>query len=161
MHCEEALTTILDPVLLCNDLGRVDVSATAGGGREQSIGSRVEDVGYNGQEAEYSNVRSVKEAVRIAQTNNFMGLVCRARLLEMVPALIETIKVAGLVLVSDASSRTASDFKKTGEEEVIMHDPTGGCSLASAQPLFQGVPEGIDGVMRDGGVLRFSDRVDV
>lgn len=121
----------------------------------------MEDVGYKWPEAEDGNARSVKDAVRIAQTNNFMGLVCRARLLEVVPALIETIKVAGLVLVSDASSGTASDFKKTARGEVVVHDLPRGDSLTTAQVLFQGVPEGIDGVMRDGGVLRFSDRVDV
>lgn len=93
---------------------------------------------------------SVKEAVRIATSNNFMGLACRARLLDAVPALIEAIKVAGLVLVSDASVSAAS--------------PAVGAASASsgiASPPFAGVPDGIDGIMKEVGVLRFNETVDV
>jgi len=86
---------------------------------------------------------SIKEAVAIAQTNNFMGLICRSQLFDLVPALIEAIKVAGLVLVSDASN--------------AEHDQT----RSSAAPPFDGVPEGVDGILKGNRVLRFSETVDM
>ena len=46
---------------------------------------------------------SIKEAVRIAQSNHFMGLICESRLLDLVPTLVSSIKEAGLVLISDYS----------------------------------------------------------
>ena len=52
------------PVFLCNDLGRE--GAVAGNTLIQSSGRRT---------------TSIKEAVRIAQSNNFMGLICCSRLL--------------------------------------------------------------------------------
>jgi CDK inhibitor PHO81 len=52
------------PVFLCNDLGRE--GAVAGNTLIQSSGRRT---------------TSIKEAVRIAQNNNFMGLICCSRLL--------------------------------------------------------------------------------
>jgi CDK inhibitor PHO81 len=54
-----------DPVLLCNDLGTK---------RDPRHPGAV--VRSNG----HASI-SVKEAVRIAQSNNFMGLMCNARLL--------------------------------------------------------------------------------
>ncbi len=86
---------------------------------------------------------SVKEAVRIAQNNNFMGLICRSRLLDMAPALIESIKVAGLVLVSDASDDAEGDPSDT------------------AFPPSHGVPDGIDGVLKHDGLLRFNETIDL
>jgi len=118
----------IDPVLLCNDLG-ADYSSPA-------LNS-VSDL----QRA--PNVLSIKEAVAIAQTNNFMGLICRSQLFDLVPALIEAIKVAGLVLVSDASN--------------AEHDQT----RSSAAPPFDGVPEGVDGILKGNRVLRFSETVDM
>jgi CDK inhibitor PHO81 len=56
----------------------------------------------------------------------------------MVPALIEAIKAQGLVLVID----------KTAEAHT-----TG----AAASPL----PEGIDGVLKSNGVLRFNESIDM
>ena len=56
---------ILDPVLLCNDLGAKREASTSG--------AVVTSSGHHSM--------SVKEAVRIAQSNNFMGLVCSSRLL--------------------------------------------------------------------------------
>lgn len=100
---------------------------------------------------------SVKEAVRIAQSNNFMGLVCSSRLLvsyhlapsnsfqrtddhqNMVPSLIESIKVAGLVLVTD-----------TSEEHIS----------SSAERAYR-MPEGVDGMFRGNGVLRFNEMIDM
>ena len=55
-----------DPVFLCNDLGTDDAAAV---GKGQMVAS-------SGRAS-----MSVKEAVRIAQSNNFMGLICSARLL--------------------------------------------------------------------------------
>lgn len=102
---------------------------------------------------------SVKEAVRIAQSNNLMGLVCTSRLLvslylepefmhlltsstqKMVPALIESIKVAGLVLVSDISAD--SDYAGTRGQEQYR------------------APEGVDGILRGNGMLRFNETIDM
>jgi CDK inhibitor PHO81 len=54
------------PVFLCNDLGKADDLSGIQNGYMQSSGRRTS---------------SIKEVVRIAQNNNFMGLVCSARLL--------------------------------------------------------------------------------
>jgi len=61
---------------------------------------------------------------------------------DMVPALIEAIKTQGLVLVIDKSSEN---------EATIDHrrDP------------FPRLPEGIDGVMKGNGVLRFNESIDM
>ncbi|KAL8793477.1 MAG: hypothetical protein Q9195_003960 [Heterodermia aff. obscurata] len=74
---------------------------------------------------------SVKEAVRIAQSNNFMGL-------KMVPSLIESIKVAGLVLLTDTSKEQPKPARSTYR-----------------------MPEGVDGILRGNGVLRFNEMVDM
>lgn len=63
-----------------------------------------------------------------------MGLVCNSRLLDLVPALIDSIKVAGLVLVTDRSEGGSKD-------DVI--------------------PEGVDGVLKGNGVLRFNETIDM
>jgi len=60
----------------------------------------------------------------------------------MVPALIEAIKAQGLVLVTD----------KSAEQQVnmgILDDP------------FPRLPEGIDGVLKANGVLRFNESIDM
>lgn len=106
------------PVLLCNGLGS-RASSEAG-----------------------ANVTSIKESVRLAQSNNFMGVSCSARILEMVPALTETIKQAGLVLVSDSS--TTEKINGTGK-------------AAGWAPM----PEGVNGLMKASGVLRFNESVDM
>ncbi|KAL9598392.1 MAG: hypothetical protein Q9179_003939 [Wetmoreana sp. 5 TL-2023] len=108
------------PVLLCNDLG-------INRGSVSHLAARSSD----------HNSISVKEAVRIAQSNNFMGLVCSARLMSLVPALIEAIKVAGLVLVTDTS-----DMDSGGERGAGMAD-------------------GVDGVLQGNGVLRFNEMIDM
>ncbi|KAI4120573.1 MAG: hypothetical protein LQ338_006917 [Usnochroma carphineum] len=104
------------PVLLCNALGTV---------RSSTSPSSTSDG--------HSSI-SVKEAVRIAQSNNFMGLVCSSRLLHLVPALIEAIKVAGLVLVMDTS-------EDEGRSDRLL--------------------EGVDGVLKGNGVLRFNEMIDM
>ena len=60
----------VDPVLLCNDLG-----TTYASNARHSLHPEKEIVDN------FQNSLSVKEAVRIAQSNNFMGLICSARLL--------------------------------------------------------------------------------
>ncbi|KAF2416400.1 hypothetical protein EJ08DRAFT_600583, partial [Tothia fuscella] len=84
-------------------------------------------------------VLSVKEAVQVAQNNNFMGLICSSRLLDLAPALIEAIKTASLVLISDVS----------------------GSKDRSAAFGPRGVPEGVDGTVKGNGVLHFNDSVDM
>ncbi|KAL8845797.1 MAG: hypothetical protein Q9221_009066 [Calogaya cf. arnoldii] len=105
------------PVLLCNNLGS-----------ENPANSPRTD-------GDDRNSFSVKEAVRTAQSNNFMGLICRSRLVDLVPALIESIKVAGLVLVVDMSEHTGRGNLR--------------------------VAEGVDGVVKADGVLRFNEVVDM
>jgi CDK inhibitor PHO81 len=62
----------------------------------------------------------------------------------LVPALIESIKVAGLVLVSDVS-----DVDEPPERS------------NSASSFFHGIPDGLDGVLKTEGVLRFAETVDL
>ena len=118
--------TCLDPILLCNDLG---VAPTTAGHRHSNpnvvINSGTTDM-------------SIKESVRIAQSNNFMGLICSSRLLDLVPALISSIKEAGLVLISDYS-----------------HD------LAKGWPVsVLNLPRDVDGLLLENAVLRFKDTID-
>ncbi|KAI0200639.1 hypothetical protein F4808DRAFT_158200 [Astrocystis sublimbata] len=109
------------PVFLCNDLGREESMPAPD--VIQSSGRRT---------------FSVKEVVRIAQNNNLMGLVCSARLLEMVPALVDAIKSHGLALVVDSSAK----------------------EQASQEPFYH-APKGVDGVLKNNGVLRFNECIDV
>ncbi|CAL8581836.1 phosphate system positive regulatory protein pho81 [Xanthoria parietina] len=106
------------PVLLCNNLGSEDPATSPRGNGDND-----------------RNSFSVKEAVRTAQSNNLMGLICRSRLVDLVPALIESIKVAGLVLVVNMSEHTERGNPR--------------------------VPEGVDGVVKADGVLRFNEVVDM
>ena len=112
------------PVLLCNDLGNPKYPINTRGRHEEILRASL----------------SIKESTRLAQSNNLMGLTCQSRILEMVPALVETIKDAGLVLVSDTSDQTGGDSIQTGKSPV---------------------PEGVDGVKIPNGVLRFHETVDM
>lgn len=58
----------LDPVLLCNDLGQIGDFT-----REASTSTAIKSDGHTSM--------SIKEAARIAQSNNFMGVICRSSLL--------------------------------------------------------------------------------
>ncbi|RAL64063.1 hypothetical protein DID88_003251 [Monilinia fructigena] len=113
------------PVFLCNDLGR-----------EGKLGQQgcVEISGRR--------TTSIKESVRVAKNNNFMGLICCSRLLDMVPALIEAIKSQGLVLVMDKSAEQVDDKRS-------YNDP------------FPRLPDGVDGVSKANGVLRFNESIDM
>ncbi len=57
----------------------------------------------------------------------------------MVPSLIESIKVAGLVLVTDTSEDPPPD---------------------GASHSYR-MPEGVDGMLKGNGVLRFNEMVDM
>lgn len=82
--------------------------------------------------------------MQIARDNNFMGLICSSRLLDLAPALIESIKTAGLVLVSDITDSVADNG-----------------SLHVATPRRQTTPDGVDGFLRGNGVLCFNETVDM
>ncbi len=58
------------------------------------------------------------------------------------PALIEAIKAQGLVLVTDKSAEMELD-------RGVLEDP------------FPRLPDGIDGVLRANGVLRFNESIDM
>ncbi|ATZ57026.1 Bcpho81 [Botrytis cinerea B05.10] len=113
------------PVFLCNDLGR-----------EWEAGQQL------GVEISGRRTTSIKESVRVAKSNNFMGLICCSRLLDMVPALIEAIKSQGLVLVIDKSAEPV-------DERRLFSDP------------FPRLPDGVDGVLKANGVLRFNESIDM
>ncbi|KAG6034445.1 anaphase-promoting complex subunit Apc3 [Claviceps citrina] len=114
------------PVFLCNDLGREAVSEP---NTIQTSGRRSV---------------SIKEVVRIAQSNNFMGLMCYSSLLDMVPALVDAIKSQGLALVTDQSTDA---------------DPSDGTN--PMKDPFPRPPKGVDGVLRNHGILRFNDSIDM
>ncbi|GAP90979.2 putative ankyrin repeat protein nuc-2 [Rosellinia necatrix] len=109
------------PVFLCNDLGREEMMPAPNVIR--SSGQRT---------------FSVKEVVRIAQNNNLMGLICSARLLDMVPALVDAIKSHGLALVVDQSAKQQAHID-----------------------AFPRTPNGVDGVLKSNGILRFNESIDV
>ncbi|KAH8899536.1 ankyrin repeat protein nuc-2 [Thozetella sp. PMI_491] len=116
------------PVFLCNDLGRHDL--TESGQVEPML------------EVSGGSAYSIKEVVRTAQSNNFMGLICCSRLLDMVPALIDAIKSHGLALVIDKSAEPAPEFSP-------LADP------------FPRLPKGVDGVLKTTGVLQFHESFDM
>lgn len=60
----------------------------------------------------------------------------------MIPALVESIKTQGLVLVTDKSAQ--SDYARGS-----LSDP------------FPRLPDGIDGVLKAEGVLRFNETIDM
>ncbi|KAK3304257.1 uncharacterized protein B0T15DRAFT_234177 [Chaetomium strumarium] len=117
------------PVFLCNDLGR-------------QPSQEGQDCGVGGAQHPAS---SIKDAVRTAQSNNFMGLICCERLLDMVPALVDAIKSHGLALVVDKSGAGP----KAPEPSNSLADP------------FPRLPKGVDGVLKGNGVLRFNESIDV
>jgi CDK inhibitor PHO81 len=80
---------------------------------------------------------SIKESVRIAQANNLMGLICTSRLLELVPALISSIKEAGLVLIADHSY-----------------------DAHNSNPSVLSLQKGVDGLLMENAILKFKDTID-
>lgn len=64
------------------------------------------------------------------------------------PALIESIKELGLVLVADTSDDSGETTKSSGNSSI-------------ANEWSYRMPEGVNGVMRGSGVLRFNDTIDM
>ncbi|CDM28056.1 Ankyrin repeat protein nuc-2 [Penicillium roqueforti FM164] len=126
------------PVLLCNDLGQI-----------RDLAGNVNSMPLVNSSGRAS--MSIKESARIAQSNNFMGLICRSSLLNVVPALVETIKELGLVLVADTSDEVTSNRF----EELPAPDTMGVAEWAYR------MPDGVNGVMRGNGILRFNDMIDM
>lgn len=127
------------PVLLCNDLGSLHgPPSQLDQGRETSFNVALE------------RATSIKESARLSQMNNFMGLTCSSRILKMVPALVDTIKQAGLVLVSDASEEVDA---VQGQQQ---HQSQGSGAAGWAM-----IPEGVNGIMKSNGILRFNETVDM
>ncbi|KAL5439641.1 hypothetical protein PMIN06_009881 [Paraphaeosphaeria minitans] len=118
------------PVMLCNELGA---------GSAENGSHTVESSGRT--------QISVKDAVQIARDNNFMGLICSSRLLGLAPAIIESIKTAGLVLVTDVSDNAAHENAQT--------------NLGVARPIGDFMPNGVDGILKGNGVLRFNESIDM
>ena len=101
-----------------------------------------------------------------------MGLICRSSLLvryrspfcallfftnlarfkNVMPALVETIKELGLVLVAD----TSDDVGETARFSNFAATDVG-----IAGEWTYRMPEGVNGVMRGSGVLRFNDTIDM
>lgn len=132
------LTLDLDPVLLCNELGFADIepsddSVAQGPSSGIGSGNKHRNIVTNCGRTSMS----IKESVRIAQSNNFMGLVCTSRLLDLVPALVSSVKEAGLVLISD--------YSHDGDK------PT---------PSLVALAKGIDGLLMKNAVLRFKEAID-
>jgi CDK inhibitor PHO81 len=65
----------------------------------------------------------------------------------LAPALIESIKTAGLVLVTDIT-----DSAEDGDNQ---------SKPAVARPSSQATPDGVDGYLRGNGVLCFNETVDM
>lgn len=127
------------PVLLCNDLGQIRDLA-------RDVGS-LPDINSSGRAS-----LSIKESARIAQSNNFMGLICRSSLLNVVPALVETIKELGLVLVAD----TSDEVEPPDHKEVL-----GVATAMGVAEWAYRMPDGVNGVMKANGILRFNDMIDM
>ena len=115
---------------MCNDLGAA-IKETSSGAIHAS--NEMSQMGRS--------TMSIKEAVRIARSNNFLGLICRSELLDTVPSLVDAIKNAGLVLISDAASK---------DNEHYAYPSVG---RESSYP--------VDGILRSGGVLNFSEAIDI
>ncbi|KAL4993451.1 hypothetical protein BDV10DRAFT_26181 [Aspergillus recurvatus] len=131
-------TDYSDPILLCNDLGQIrDLARNAG---------THPDVDSSGRAS-----MSIKESARVAQSNNFMGLICRSSLLNVVPALVATIKELGLVLVADTS-----DEAEQPETQAL----SAAGSMGVAELAYR-MPEGVNGLMKANGILRFNDMIDM
>ena len=108
---------IPDPILLCNELGAPPLPPPPSTSPSSPNPGHHAPILSSGR-----TTISVKEAVQIARDNNFMGLICSSRLLDLAPALIESIKTAGLVLimdVSDAIARNDGTEVQRGGDDVV------------------------------------------
>ena len=71
------------------------------------------------------------------------------------PALVESIKVAGLVLVKNMAGRGGN-----GETAAATASNTNR-PVASTPVAFQQERDGVDGILRENGVLRFYETIDM
>lgn len=69
------------------------------------------------------------------------------------PALVGTIKELGLVLVADTSDETEQVTRSTALAAAG--------SMGVAAEWAYRMPEGVNGVMKANGVLRFNDTIDM
>ncbi|KAJ5134058.1 hypothetical protein N7526_005423 [Penicillium atrosanguineum] len=127
------------PVLLCNDLGQI-----------RDLARNVDSLPHVNSSGRAS--MSIKESARIAQSNNFMGMICRSSLLNVVPALVETIKELGLVLVADTSDEPS---QQPDRDNALSTSTMGVADWAYR------MPDGVNGVLKANGVLRFNDMIDM
>ncbi|OQE21181.1 hypothetical protein PENSTE_c012G06826 [Penicillium steckii] len=134
------------PVLLCNDLGQI-----------RDLARNVDSMPHVDSSGRAS--MSIKESARIAQSNNFMGIICRSSLLNVVPALVETIKELGLVLVADTSDETGHPDGDAAPATGANTD-TSTSTLGVADWAYR-MPDGVNGVMKANGILRFNDMIDM
>jgi CDK inhibitor PHO81 len=66
------------------------------------------------------------------------------------PALIETIKEQGLVLIADTSEETSAISPRSKTN-----------TLRATTEWAYRTPEGVNGVMKANGVLRFNESIDM
>ncbi|KAK9462559.1 uncharacterized protein V1516DRAFT_165241 [Lipomyces oligophaga] len=111
------------PVFFC-----IDISESAPSGELRFTSAHDLPV----TEVEDHRCSSLREATTFASSNNLMGLICCSRLLNIVPALIESIRVSGLVLVAENSQ----------------------------YEQYTGTTTGVDG-LRDAKVLEFNETIDM
>lgn len=84
----------------------------------------------------------------------------------LVPALIESIKVAGLVLVIDTSEEKSPSSRNTTTAAVpsstssVSISTIGQQQQQQQQSLYR-MPDGVDGILKGNGVLRFHDTIDM
>jgi CDK inhibitor PHO81 len=71
----------------------------------------------------------------------------------MMPALVETIKEQGLVLVAD----TSDEVGRPARPSTLA---TANAMGVAAEWAYR-MPEGVNGVMKANGVLRFNDSIDM
>ena len=126
----------IDPVLLCNSTDNDPSSTIHAFAR---YGEPTSDMQISPRSI--GSGSSLKEAVRLAQENNFMGLICRSHVLEMVPALTKTVQELGLVIVANISTSTSGAFSGPDMSPVI--------------------PENVNGAILKNGVLRFNETIDI
>ena len=70
----------------------------------------------------------------------------------VVPALVDTIKALGLVLVAD----TSDEITQPAQDEAAAANTIG----VAAEWAFR-MPDGVNGAMRANGILRFNDTIDM
>lgn len=84
----------------------------------------------------------------------FPGLLTNTVILQnVVPALIETIKELGLVLVADTSDEAGQPARN---DALTAANAMG----VSAEWAYR-MPDGVNGAMRANGILRFNDMIDM